>query len=37
MNPKEILKVIETKQWDRIIAICQFEKNLKQIKLGEWL
>lgn len=37
MNPNKVIELLKKKQFDRVIAVCEYEKTLKQSNLGEWL
>ena len=37
MNEKKVLELLKERQFERVIAVCEFELNMKQENLGEWL
>ena len=35
LNEKKIVEIIRNREWDRLIYVAEYEKNLKQVKLTE--
>lgn len=36
MNKEKVIKIIENKEWDRLINIARFELNHKQVSLNQF-
>jgi len=36
MNKDKIFQIIENKEWDRLIKVAEYERNLKQINLSNY-